>query len=322
MAYFLFIDESGQDHRASPYEVLAGVAVKDSSLWQMIRAIQAAEAEHFGVRYSGGERELKAKKVLKKKVFKHAALLPPFPPEERTELARRCLEDGAGAGPREMAALAQAKLSYVKSVIDICTRFDCRVFASIVTDKTIHRHTEDYLRKDYSYLFERFFHYLQDVNANHSGIVVFDELEKSQSHILVGQMDRYFKRTRNGRERAALIIPEPFFVHSDLTTGVQMADLAAYLISWGFRTPSLIEPARVELKPFVASLGKLRHHTQRTVGGVKRKIWSFQVIHNLTGGGMIPADEPVEAVAAGERVVAVAADEVVGKKGVKKQKAM
>ena len=29
MAFFLFIDESGQDRRNSPYEVLAGVAVED-----------------------------------------------------------------------------------------------------------------------------------------------------------------------------------------------------------------------------------------------------------------------------------------------------
>ena len=35
--------------------------------------------------------------------------------------------------------------------------------------------------------------------------------------------------------RATLIIAEPFFVHSDLTTGVQIADLIAYCISWGLR---------------------------------------------------------------------------------------
>lgn len=28
MAYFLFIDESGQDHKSSPYEVLAGIAIE------------------------------------------------------------------------------------------------------------------------------------------------------------------------------------------------------------------------------------------------------------------------------------------------------
>jgi len=32
MAWFLFIDESGQDHGASPYEVLAGIAISDEAL--------------------------------------------------------------------------------------------------------------------------------------------------------------------------------------------------------------------------------------------------------------------------------------------------
>jgi len=36
MAYFMFVDESGQDHRDSPYEVLAGVAVHDTKLWDLI----------------------------------------------------------------------------------------------------------------------------------------------------------------------------------------------------------------------------------------------------------------------------------------------
>lgn len=76
MAYFFFIDESGQDHKDSPYEVLAGVAVKDACLWSLIQAIQEAELVHFGIRYSHGDRELKGKKILKKKVFTHAAMLP------------------------------------------------------------------------------------------------------------------------------------------------------------------------------------------------------------------------------------------------------
>jgi hypothetical protein len=87
------------------------------------------------------------------------------------------------------------------------------------------------LRKDYAYLFERFFYFLEDTDQNASGIVVFDELEKSKSHLLLQQMDRYFKRTNKGQQRAAQIIPELFFVHSELTTGVQLADIAAYLLS-------------------------------------------------------------------------------------------
>jgi Protein of unknown function (DUF3800) len=43
MAYFLFIDESGQDHHDSPYEVLAGIAIDDKNLWNFIRSVQELE---------------------------------------------------------------------------------------------------------------------------------------------------------------------------------------------------------------------------------------------------------------------------------------
>lgn len=108
---------------------------------------------------------------------------------------------------------------------------------------------------------------------------------KSKSHILVGQMDRYFKYTAKGRKRAEHIIPEPFFVHSDLTTGIQVADLAAYIISWGFRTKTLTEPAREELKDYAEIISRLRHQTKRDVATMKNfRIWSFGVIHDLRGG--------------------------------------
>jgi Protein of unknown function (DUF3800) len=58
------------------------------------------------------------------------------------------------------------------------------------------------------------------------------------------QAHRYFKDTAIGRSRASLIVPEPFFVHSDLTTGIQIADLVAYCISWGFRTARMSKPRR------------------------------------------------------------------------------
>src|SRR5208337_2453411 len=120
---------------------------------------------------------------------------------------KRCLEDGPAAGKRELTALAQAKLSYVLEVFNICSRIECRVFASIVVDPT-HAHGRfptNYLRKDYSYLFERFFYFLEDIDRTASGIIVFDELEKSKSYILLAQMDSYFKLAEKGRQRSARI---------------------------------------------------------------------------------------------------------------------
>lgn len=70
MSYMLFIDESGQDLRQSPYEVLAGVAIEDCELWSLIRQIQDAELEFFGRRVSDELLELKGRKLLKRKTFR------------------------------------------------------------------------------------------------------------------------------------------------------------------------------------------------------------------------------------------------------------
>ena len=246
MAHFLFVDESGYDRGSSPYGVLGGVAIEDRDVWNLIRDLQEAETRHFGTRYSVRGAELKAQKLISPQAFRQAAFVGSLPEGERVELARRCLTSGAGAERRAIAALAQAKFAYVAEVLEICSRFRCRAFASIV-EKSSPSPGTDHLRKDYAYLFERFFYYLEDLGPNAFGVVVFDELEKIQSHLLVNQMDRYFKLTARGRQRASQILPEPFFVHSDLTTGIQVADLVAYIVSWGVRFGGMSRPARPEL---------------------------------------------------------------------------
>ena len=98
--------------------------------------------------------------------------------------------------------MAQAKLSFVREALFIATRFRCKCFASII-DRDAPRPAANYLRKDYAYLFERFFYFLEDIGGDVSGIVVFDELEKSSSHILLDQMHRYFRETARGRHRSS-----------------------------------------------------------------------------------------------------------------------
>lgn len=280
MSYFLFIDESGHDRRESPYEVLSGVAVQDSVVWPLITELQELEERHFGIRYSVGDKEIKGKKFLKKKAFRLAAQLPAIPAEERTPLAKACLLDGARAGKKEMTALSQAKLDFVKEALLLCLGHECRAFACIV-DKNAPRSDSDILRKDYSYLFERFFYFLED-HGNQHGIVVFDELEKSQSHILLNQMEEYFKNTNKGQTRASLIIPEPLFVHSDLTSLIQIADLSAYIISWAWRLGSMNGPVREELTPFAELVAKLRYCATRSLmGNDNFQVWSFQYIEDL-----------------------------------------
>ena len=54
------------------------------------------------------------------------------------------------------------------------------------------------LRKDYVYLFERYFYLLESLPPRDRGLVVFDEMEKSQSHVLIQQMAQYFLRHADG----------------------------------------------------------------------------------------------------------------------------
>jgi len=282
MSYFLFIDESGHDGHDSPYEVLAGVAVSDRDLWNLVRALQDAEQKHFGRRYSHGEaRELKATRMLKRKAFRLASQMPPIEEDQRRELARSALDNGGAAGRRELTAVSQAKLAYVEEALKICARFRCRAFASII-EPGAPRPAHSYLRKDYAYLFERFYYFLQDVAPGEMGIIVFDEIERSQSHLLAGQMSDYFERTFKGRQRAGQIIPEPLFVHSDLTTGVQLADLVAYIVSWGVRFGPMDSASREELAPFASQVRSLRHHSRRDIGGLGEcGIWSFCYLDDL-----------------------------------------
>ena len=81
---------------------------------------------------------------------------------------------------------------------------------------------------------------------------------------------------------AVQIIPEPFFVHSDLTTGIQIADLIIYILSWGFRVRELVAPARDELSPFVDQICGLRYRAVREMNGNPNfTIWSFALINDL-----------------------------------------
>jgi hypothetical protein len=289
MGVFLFVDESGQDQRDSPYEVLAGVAIHEDQLWNLVTDVKEAEVAHFGMRYSEGQRELKGKKLLKRKTFRHARQYRLIPDRERTQLAKQCLTSPKLATRKALAALGQAKIAFCESVLDLAKQYGAKIFASVVNQKSP-RPAPATLRKDYAYLFQRFYYYLQDMSSTDKGIVVFDELEKTRSHVLLAQMNYYFQLTKTGQERAYRIIPEPFFVHSDLTTGVQIADLVAYITSWGIRFDKrMIEPARKELDALGKKVQQSRYLATRPgklfdfddPSYENFEIWSFTYIEDL-----------------------------------------
>lgn len=288
MGWFLFVDESGQDGRNSPYEVLAGVAVEDRELWRLIQALKDSQEAHFGMRlFDAYGAEAKGLKLLKTKVFKHAKQKTALPAADRTALAHAALTNGGAVLGDQLTALGQAKLAYVADALRLCGKHKTRAFASIIPNDIV-RPEYDFLRKDYAFLFERFFHFLNSrpETPRPMGTVIFDEVEKTQSQILIEQMEKYFLHTGKGKIRSRLIVPEPLFVHSDLTTMVQMADLVAYIVSWGVRltggTRPMTKPRREELDSLARQVLALRYHAS-TPGG--HDTWGFTTIGELKAQG-------------------------------------
>ncbi|HEX4797258.1 MAG TPA: DUF3800 domain-containing protein [Humisphaera sp.] len=289
----LFIDESGHDHHEMPCEVLAGVVVAEDNLWNLVKAVRSAEKDFFGdylrnLRYT----EMKAKKLLKKKRFKSADRPVTIAPAERTGLAHGALINGATANERQLVAYSRQVLGFVHEVLNIAARHSVQVIASVVDIKAP-RPAPGILRKDYVYLFERYFYLLEALPPRERGMVVFDEMEKSQSHVLIQQMANYFLGTQTGRYRSSRVVPEPFFVHSELTTGIFLADLAAYILGWGWRLGKMNQPARAELKPYANKLHDMQFHGERptTDGSGVIQLHGICYLDDLRGKQDREADE-------------------------------
>jgi len=285
MSWALFIDESGQDRRQSPYEVLAGIAVEDRQIWPLIRQLSDAQQHHFGMRlFEAYGREAKAQKLLDRRTFKHAAQMPAMPPVERMRLARELLLDGTAVTRERLTALGQAKIAYCGFCLNLAQAYGTEVFATIVPQAAPRPENADALRKAYAFLFERFYHFLNAQDGDPMGYLIFDERDRSASHVLLGQVANYFVRTKNGQTRSRLIIPEPLFVHSDMTTMVQVADIVAYVISWGVRLRGMTAPARTELFELANRVRDLRYVRRGEAGA---GVYGLKIIDDLR-----PASRP------------------------------
>jgi len=253
MSWLLFLDESGHDHQTMPYEVRGGVALHSGELWPFVQDIQRLELASFGVELHQFRAELKGCKLLDKDRFKWAAQGPTMADEERRKHCRGFLTKGLEKKPpsrSEFTAYGQACLEMATGMFELLRDHRAQLFASAIPRSTTKPETyqaTEYLRKDQVFLLERYFYFLEQEKQH--GLLVMDEVEKSEDRRFVRRLESYFRKTGTGRYRSAWIVPAPFFVSSDMTYPIQAADLAIYCVNWGFRLPSrgMDEPVRPEI---------------------------------------------------------------------------
>ena len=241
MTWFFFMDESGHDHRTTPYEVHGGIALHVQSLWQFVRDVQDAELRCFGCRLQEYGKEIKGSTLLDRKRFSFAAQAGKLRDAERRRLCSSFLAKGqTGETPRhqEFTAYGQASLLMARETFTLLKLHEAVLMASLVPKGVVRPRgdrAEHFLRKDIVYLLERYFYLLE--GGQEHGVLVMDETDKQEDRRFVARLERYFTRTVPGRLRAEWIVPTPFFVSSDMAYAVQAADLCIYCINWGYRRP-------------------------------------------------------------------------------------
>ncbi|MCW5749740.1 MAG: DUF3800 domain-containing protein [Alphaproteobacteria bacterium] len=111
---------------------------------------------------------------------------------------------------------------------------DKRHLRDYVTHETLHK-------KAYEFLLERIQHYMREYHPKHNALVVMDDSSK-QLNRAVAMKHAYFQRAGNQHLKFTQIVGHPFFTASELSSGVQLADLLAYNVYRAFKDENLGYP--------------------------------------------------------------------------------
>lgn len=234
------MDESGHDHKNTPMEVRGGVAIHASKLWDFVQDWDKRKEEVFGKNHAEwGVGELKGHKLLEKPRVNRAAKLPPLNGINRRKGVQRYLtrsKQGEKVVESDIIAYSQACVMMVDEVFDILKKHEAVIFASLIpcgVKPLKDFKFSDYLRKDYVFLQERFFNFLEQKTEH--GLFVMDRTENTQDKRFVKRLYDYYTKTENGQKRTKWVIPSPLFLDSEMSPGIQAADICIYCINWGFR---------------------------------------------------------------------------------------
>ena len=234
----LFVDESGQDHRQSPYEVLGGVAVPQADLWPLITSCRTLFWKHYGDAELASRAEIKANKILSKRRLAQSSG-EHIPDDERRELVQQFFKVNREHGqPRRhhFRAHAQSCRLLALDLLKACREHSCRVLAVMVNPAAPPQHDSS-LRADYVALFSRLYECVPR-HVSQRAIVVHDEREDAECHRLANQLYAYY--LTSDTHIPDRIVPEPLFVKSHLTLGITLADVVAYVLAWGFRHAAVL----------------------------------------------------------------------------------
>lgn len=232
MSWLLFIDESGHDRKKLPYEVRGGIAIHASKLNSAILTTKDAISTLYGGQFLE-KGEIKGSGLLKPKNFAHAKNLDhTFSAERVKQLTVDLLTDPiANSKMQNIAAYGNSSICLAKESFGILQKHNAKLFCTIVS-KNSPLILENGLRMDFIKLIEKFSQFLE--KQNEYGVLVMDQVENSQDKKLSNCIEELFRQQRSKFRK---VVSAPIFVSSDLTLGVQLADLCIYAVNNGAFKP-------------------------------------------------------------------------------------
>ena len=121
-----------------------------------------------------------------------------------------------------------------RNAIVMAAVIDKRHLHDQLTHETLHK-------KAYEFLLERIENFMREHHPKHQALVVMADTSR-QLNRAVAMKHAYFQRAGNQNLTFPHIVEYPFFSASELSAGVQLADLLAYNVYRAFRTEDLDYP--------------------------------------------------------------------------------
>ena len=148
-----------------------------------------------------------------------------------------------GLHPKDLTRLAEAYYGQVieRKTVIMATVIDKRYLRDYMNDEQLHK-------KAYELLLERIQHYMREYHAKHQALIVMDDTS-TQLNRAVAMKHAFFQRAGNRNMGFPSIVEYPFFTRSELSNGVQLADLLAYDVYRAFREENFEYPYFKRLLP-------------------------------------------------------------------------
>lgn len=148
--------------------------------------------------------------------------------------------------------VAERKMVIIAAVVDK------RYLLSHMTHETMHK-------KAYEFVLERIQNFVREYHRKHQAMVVMDDTSR-QLNRAVAMKHSFFQMSGNQNMSFSAIVEYPFFTRSELSNGVQLADLLAYNVYRAFRDENPDYPYFAMMIPHI-----YRSRNQSVLHGLK--VW-------------------------------------------------